>query len=229
MNSISSASLFTHGEEVYTPPPGVAIGGGLGVGVSAAGYYNNHAYHNAYGMGAYKMQQPQTQPRHAHTHAQTHAHPHAHMQLHPPPPPIPTGSRPPQQNGTLYTKEGLPIDIAQLVSLLNVQQQGVQGVQSMHPIPVQQTFAPPQQPPQYHYPQPLYAAQPIQQHNSAIGGLHKPISTPAFRSTLSPPPPSLAPSAKKSVETISSTGAPPKEKIKTYGRGGAARKIKTKK
>ncbi|TIB72764.1 hypothetical protein E3Q24_01429 [Wallemia mellicola] len=120
------------------------------------------------------------------------------------PPPVPTNSRPPA-TPTLYTKEGLPIDLAQLMQLLGTQNQQYQQFQ---PQPQYQ------QTQQFGHPQVVYQQAPSPQYAyTDVKPLHKPVSTPLFRERNLP-----------HMVSSSDISKPKKEKVKTFGRGGAARK-----
>lgn len=121
------------------------------------------------------------------------------------PPPVPTNSRPPT-TPTVYTKEGLPIDLAQLMQLLGTQNQ--QQYQQFQPQPQYQ------QPLPLGYPQVVYQQTPLPQYAyTDVRPLHKPVSTPLFRERNLP-----------HMASSNDISKPKKEKVKTFGRGGAARK-----
>ena len=144
----------------------------------------------------------------------------------PPPPPIPISSRPPHQQTsqnpsplstsptTVYTREGLPIDLVTLVSLMQVQQSQQQHHQQHHQ--------------QMQYQQQLLNQQRQQQqlfnNNNCLNKLHKPHSTTSLhndydkRHWIIP----VNVNDDKQIENNDKKF----EKVKVYGRGGAGRNKK---
>lgn len=153
-------------------------------------------------------------------HVRTYTPPIIPQQV-PPPPPIPISSRPPQtsQNPspsstsptTVYTREGLPIDLVTLVSLMQVQQSQQQHQQQMQ------------------YQQQLLNQQRQQQqlfnNNNYLNKLHKPHSTTSLHSDYDKRHRIIPVKVNNDDKQIENDDKKFK-KVKVYGRGGAGRSKK---